>query len=155
MPSPQYYTAKKLFDINANVEFDKMGLEDPTTELLQGLFPLTSPCLCDNVIRMIVVYGPQDTSPVDAGKKGEYAGCYVLHLSEAASSDNEGGELGKDDARARAFKSSTARLLYPVQISVNVEAAKKFDRVSFFALHDERNFVIFPVCTVRRYEVLG
>ena len=138
MPSPQYYTAKKLFDINANVEFDKMGLEDPTTELLQGLFPLTSPCLCDNVIRMIVVYGPQDTSPVDAGEKGEYAGCYVLHLrpdsvSEAASSDNEGGELGEDDARARAFKSSTARLLYPVQIPVNVQAVKKFDRVSFCA----------------------
>ena len=34
-------------------------------------------------------------------------------------------------ARARAFKSSTARLLYPVQIPVNVEAAKKFDRDSF------------------------
>ena len=32
---------------------------------------------------------------------------------------------------ARAFKNSTARLLYPVQISVNVNAVKKFDRDSF------------------------
>ena len=135
----KYYAATKLSDANAKVEFDKMGLKDPTTQLLQTLFPLTSPCLRDNVIRMIVVYGPQDTPTtptVAAGKKGEYAGCYVLHLrpdsiSEAASRDHEVGELGEDDARARDFKSSTARLLYPVQIPVNVEAAKKFDRVSF------------------------
>ena len=56
----KYYTARKLSDKDARVEFDKMGLEDPTTELLQTLFPEKSPCLCDNVIRMIVVYGPQD-----------------------------------------------------------------------------------------------
>ena len=73
---------------------------------------------------------------MDAGKKGEYAGCYVLHLrpdsiSKTASRDHEGGELGEDDARARDFKSSTARLLYPVQISVNVKSEKKFDRDSF------------------------
>ena len=36
-----------------------------------------------------------------------------------------------EDATARAFKSSTARLLYPVQMSVNVNAVKKFDRDSF------------------------
>ena len=36
----KYYTARKLSDIDAKVEFDKMGLEDPTTKLLQTLFPL-------------------------------------------------------------------------------------------------------------------
>ena len=41
----KYCTTTKLSDANVKVEFDKMGLKDPTTKLLQTLFPLTSPCL--------------------------------------------------------------------------------------------------------------
>ena len=133
----KYYTATKLTDTNAQVEFDKMGLEDPTTQLLQSLFSEKSPC---QVVRMIVVYGPQDTPAVDRNTGRYSPGCYVVHLrpdviSKASSDVGEGEEQEEErveDATARAFKNSTARLLYPVQMSVNVEAAmKKFDRDSF------------------------
>ena len=92
--------------------------------------------LRDNVVRMIVVCGPQDDSPVVDRNGKDSAGCYVLHLrrdviSKAASDVCEGEERVEEDATARAFKSSTARLLYPVQISVNVNAVKQFDRDSF------------------------
>ena len=132
----KYYTATRLSDTNAKVEYDEMGLEDPTTQLLQSLFPEKSPCLRDNVFRMIVVCGPQDDSPVVDRNGKDSAGCYVLHLrpdviSKAASDVSEGEERVEEDAMARAFKSSTARLLYPLQISVNVNAVKKFDRDSF------------------------
>ena len=74
----KYYTATKLSDTNAKVEYDEMGLEDPTTQLLQSLFPEKSPCLRDNVVRMIVVCGPQDDSPVvDRNNGKDSAGCYV------------------------------------------------------------------------------
>ena len=139
----KYYTTRKLYDKEVNVEFAKMGLEDFTTQLLHSLFPLESPCLRDNVSRLIVVYGPQEDIPEVDPDTARYSAdglcnCYVLHLrpdvtSNADASVNEGEEERVEGgATTRAFKSRTTRLLYPVLIAVNTEAAmKKYDRDSF------------------------
>ena len=140
----KYYSTRKLHDNYVKDEFVKMGLEDPTTQLLQSLFPSESPCTRDSVSRLIVVYGPQEDIPEVDPDTARYSAdgccnCYVLHLrpdatsSNADASANEGEEARVEGgATTRAFKSSTTRLLYPVLIAVNIEAAmKKYDRDSF------------------------
>ena len=101
--------------------------------LLRSLFPKKSPCLRDNVSRVIVVYGPKGTPAVDAGTGRYSAGCYVLHLRPDAIPKADEEKAWKEaDATTRAFKDSTARLLYPVQMSVNMKAAMmKYERDSF------------------------
>ena len=139
----KYHTTGKVPDTDVKDEFTKMGLEDPTAQLLLSLFPSESPCLRDNISRLIVVYGPQEDIPEVDPDTGRYSAdglcnCYVLHLrpdatSNAGAGANEGEEERVEGgATTRAFKSSTTRLLYPVLIAVNIEAAmKKHDRDSF------------------------
>ena len=122
--------ASKLCRSDVEHEFAKMGLEDPTTHMLQSLFPVGSPCLYENISRIIVVYGPEDTPAVDADTGRYSVGCYVLHLRPDAIARAD--ERKAWNATTRAFKDSTARLLYPVQMSVNMKAAMmKYERDSF------------------------
>ena len=124
----KYFTTRTLCDTNVKDEFAKMGLEGPTTQLLQSRFPLESPCLRDNVSRLIVVYDLQEDIPEVNPDTARYSAdglcnCYVLHFrpdatSNADASANEGEEARVEgDATTRAFKSSTTRLLYPVLIA--------------------------------------